>query len=216
MMICPETFYEMYLKGKNATQIMTVIRGLKQKIGMLKSFMESPAYADAVKICPSEDVRIACSREYLERAKLALEEAGGTYVSSAAEKKAMAFDESIPCINKVEFSIGGYFDGYETRTVTIDGDHIQTSIEPSLLRDPADVDDEFKEMNKADFLSSLRELHIGEWRRRYDSEILDGTQWELTIYFSDGRKPVKIYGSNAYPYNFNRLTSLFGIYDRYI
>ena len=39
----------------------------------------------------------------------------------------------------------------------------------------------------------------------------DGTQWELEIYFSDGHKPVKIYGDNAYPYNFKELQELLGM-----
>jgi hypothetical protein len=35
--------------------------------------------------------------------------------------------------------------------------------------------------------------------------VLDGTQWELEIYFEGNRKPVRISGSNAFPYNFNDL-----------
>ncbi len=37
MMICPETFYEMSLKGKSKEEIMTVIRSLKRKITRLKN-----------------------------------------------------------------------------------------------------------------------------------------------------------------------------------
>ena len=36
-------------------------------------------------------------------------------------------------------------------------------------------------------------------------------RWELEIYFSDGHKPVKIYGDNAYPYNFKELQELLGM-----
>lgn len=36
MMISPEGYYEEYLKGKTAAQIMTAIRGLKNEIGHLK------------------------------------------------------------------------------------------------------------------------------------------------------------------------------------
>lgn len=39
-MISPEGYSEEYLKGKNAEQIMTAIRGLKQEIGHLKNTME--------------------------------------------------------------------------------------------------------------------------------------------------------------------------------
>ena len=207
MMICPETFYEMYLKGKTAEQVMTTIRGLKQEIGRLKHIVEHPEYECTIH--PSERVRISCSRDYLERAKQALEEVGGTYLPSAAEKKAMEFDENIPFINKIEFCIGGYFDGYET----IDGDKVHTNVEHSLILKPSNIDDfEIEEMDKDYLFEALKDLHIGEWRRNYTtSRFCDGTQWDLKICFSNGHKPVKIYGDNAYPYNFDRLLELFEI-----
>lgn len=42
-------------------------------------------------------------------------------------------------------------------------------------------------------------------------DILDGTQWELTIELSDEHKPFKTGGSNAYPYNFEALQELLSI-----
>lgn len=42
-------------------------------------------------------------------------------------------------------------------------------------------------------------------------KFLDGTQWELTIEFSDGHKSFKIACSNAYPYNFDAIQELLGI-----
>lgn len=85
MMIGPETYYEEYLKGKTAAQIMTAIRGLKQEIGHLKNIVEHPNYQCTMH--PSEDVRLWCNRLYLERAKQALVDAGGTYVPSKVESK---------------------------------------------------------------------------------------------------------------------------------
>lgn len=41
MMISPEMFYEMELKGKSAEAIQAKIRGLKNKMGRLKSDIES-------------------------------------------------------------------------------------------------------------------------------------------------------------------------------
>ena len=116
MMISPEAYYEEFLKGKTAEEIMTAIRGLKQEIGHLKNTMEHPDYGRKPLIHPSEEVRLLCTRMHLERAKEALIEVGGTYKPSQAELKAAAFDKSIPAICKVVFSIGGFFDGYETRT----------------------------------------------------------------------------------------------------
>ena len=66
---------------------------------------------------------------------------------------------------------------------------------------------------KEEFLSELRELHLGEWRRhynltRYGYFVCDGTQWELTIEYNNGRKAESFSGDNAYPYNFNNLLEL--------
>lgn len=58
MMISPEGYYEEYLKGKTAEQIMTAIRGLKQEIGHLKNTMEHPEYGRKPIMHPSEDVAV--------------------------------------------------------------------------------------------------------------------------------------------------------------
>ena len=76
---------------------------------------------------------------------------------------------------------------------------------------PSNFDDaEIEKMTKDDFLDGIADLHIGEWDknyspRRFGYEVLDGTQWHLYIYFSNGIRTVKIEGSNAYPYNFDEL-----------
>jgi len=79
MMISPEGYHEEYLTGKTKEQIMSAIRGLKQEIGRLKNTMESPDYGKELIMHPSEDTRLHWTREYLERAKQAYTEAGGSY-----------------------------------------------------------------------------------------------------------------------------------------
>lgn len=219
MMICPETFYEYNLKGKNADQIMTVIRGLKREMGRLKNVMEHPEYAPTM--CPTESTQLWCNRLYLERAKEAYAEAGGSYKPSVAEQKSADLDASIPFVCKVVFTIGGYFGGYETRTCTIEEDRISTQIQHSLAIDPSDTDEvDAEELDKESFLEQLKDLHIGEWRKHYNLKrfgyvVMDGTQWELELYFSNDHKTVKITGDNAYPHNFDKLKELFGmeLYD---
>ena len=211
MMISPETFYDERLKGKTPEQIISVIRSLKREIGRLKNIVEHPGYECTMR--PSESTRISCSRLYLERAKEALLEAGGEYIPSAAERKVMEFDENIPHINKVVFAIGGYFGGYQTKTYTVIGEKIYVSTEHSLDIEPKDDYPKIEPLDKEDFLEQLESLHIGEWHKHYNTErfgytVLDGTQWDLEIYFSNDYRPVKIYGSNAYPYNFDRLIEL--------
>lgn len=115
----------------------------------------------------------------------------------------------IPSTNKIIFSIGGYFDGYETRTVLLDGEKLRMTITHSLHSEVREI---ALSLTKTEFLNRLRELHIEGWKSKYiDPDILDGTQWELEIYFSDGYKPVTIAGSNAYPTNFAELERLFGV-----
>ena len=215
MMISPEGYYEMELKGKSAEDIAKKIRGLKNEIGHLKKTIESPDYGTEPVIHPDERTRLWCSRLYLERAIAAYEEAGGTYQPSKAEQTAAAFDAAIPTITKVIFSIGGFFGGQETRTITLTEDHLQLYVEHTFIPTPTnfDIEPDYP-MTKEEFLEGLRDIHIGEWRRHYDASdygvyILDGTQWELTIEYADGRK-AEYDGSNAYPFSFDRFCELIG------
>lgn len=73
-------------------------------------------------------------------------------------------------------------------------------------------------MDKEDLFDILKRLHIGEWRRHYDTSrfgihVLDGFEWEIQIHYNNGKRPVKISGCNACPYNFRRLTDCLEIDD---
>ena len=217
MMISPESYYEMNLKGKTAEQIMSIIRGLKQEIGHLKNTMEHPDYGSEPVMRPSEATRLSCTRDYLTRAKLALAEAGVVYKPSQAELKTQEFENNFPFISKIIFSIGGFFGGYESRTVTINGDEICINVEHSLIPTPSNLGEfEIEPLDKEEFMDELSRLYIGEWRCSYRPErfgysYCDGTQWELEIQFSNGAKPFKCYGDNSYPYNFDKFQELLGI-----
>ena len=215
MMICPETFYEMYLKGKSKEEIEKVICDLKQEIEDLKDVMENPNYATREKNCPSEYVKINVNRDYLVRAIITYIEAGGEYVPSDAEQKSMDFDDNIPYIEKVVFSMGGRLGGYKTKTYTVDGDIVRIEVEYSANYNPLAIYNcDPTEISKEEFFNSLEDLYIGEWDEKYDTSrfgvfIMDGTSWNLEIHYSNGHTPVEIHGSNAYPYNFDRLLDLF-------
>ena len=216
MMISPEYFYEENLKGKSEREILTVIRDLKREIGRLKKIMEHTDYVQT--ICPGEDVQISCSRDYLERAKQALAEVGGTYTPSQAELRAEKFNANLPYICRVEFNVNGYFRGYEERTYVIKDDEVITFADTcSSTMPPAEpFDDDEEEMDKETLFDGLARLHIGEWRReyaptRFDIAIRYSFSWNLNIYFSNGAKPVKIDGHNNYPYNFEQLLELFNV-----
>ena len=149
-------------------------------------------------------------RDYLSIAKMALVEAGGVYTPSKTERKAEEINSNIPYVCKVEFSIGGFFGGFENRTYRIDGDIVREDITHTLMLPPSYLYEPHETIDKECFLEGLTDLYLGEWRRRYDLRrfgyaILDGTQWHLHLYFSNGHKPLKIRGDNAYPYNFDKL-----------
>ena len=216
MMISPEVYYEEYLKGKDPAQLRTAIRSLKQKIGRLKNTLEDPEYKNQIHTCPDACTQLECSRLYLERAKQALEDLGEKYQPSGAECKAAEVDASIPYVGRLEFSIGGFFDGHETRTAVLDGDkfHLEGDRIP-MPRSGSRLD---FWADREEFLGILGSLHLGEWRPYYDPlrygwVVMDGIQWELAVYFTNGHKPLQFSGSNAYPYNFARLKELLILED---
>ena len=202
MMISPETYYEMNLKGKSQEEIMKKIRSLKIKIGQLKRSIEN---ADDIvcEVFPGRLTRLKCNRDYLERAIQVYEEAGGEYVRSKAEQKDHDFNEALDSMSKLVFTIGGFFCGHETRTFTVSDGQVLVDVEKTMISMDKE---EYGPYRKEDFISGIKALHIGEWKRTYnDPLVMDGTQWELDIYYNNGRKAVKISGSNAYPYNFDDL-----------
>jgi hypothetical protein len=219
MMISPESYYEDNLREKDAKQIMTIIRGLKNEMGRLKNIMEHPDYGTELTVCPSEAVRLSCTREYLERAKQALVEAGGTYTPSQAELRALDFTDSIDHISKFSFSIGGYFGGYNTYVANLFGNELKFESQHWEISKSMGVFDEDGEpLSRETFLEGIRKLHMGEWMRSYSLKrfgymVLDGTQWEVEIEYDNGHRNVRFDGDNSYPYNFNDLKVLFGIQE---
>ena len=202
MMISPETYYEMNLKGKSQEEIMKKIRSLKIQIGQLKRSIEN---ADDIvcEVFPGRQTRLKCYRDYLERAIQAYEEAGGEYVRSKAEQKDHDFNDALDSMSQLMFTIGGFFCGHETRTFTVSDGQVLVDVEKTMISMDKE---EYGPYRKEDFISGIKALHIGEWKRTYnDPLVMDGTQWELDIYYNNGRKAVKISGSNAYPYNFEDL-----------
>ena len=213
MMISPEGYYEMHLRGEGPNKITSVIRGLKREISRLKNKIERRDYA--CMLMPSESTQLWCTRLYLAKAKEALVKVGGSYTPSRAERRAEKFDSSIPYISRIELFIGNARDGYETRVIKIDGDKIRMDAKRlGVFEGKSYTDLVIDEMDKESLLTEIAELHIGEWRRRYDPRrfgytVLDGTHWHLYVDYSDGRKSLKIEGSNDYPWCFEELKELF-------
>ena len=212
MMIDPKTFFALELKGKSPEEIKTVIRSLKRRINHLKTVLEHPEYTHT--ICPSEDVQLSCNREYLEEAIAALEACGETYKPTLNEQKSIDFNNNISNISKITFHIGGFFGPNTDVSITVD-DKVHTYI--CEMSDPVSIMKEREyEFDKEDFFEYFPDLHMGEWRKHYDLHkyglcVCDGTQWELTIEYNNGRKPFKSTGDNAYPYNFKTFLEIIGV-----
>ena len=91
------------------------------------------------------------------------------------------------------------------------------NVEHSLIPTPSNLGEfEIEPLDKEEFMGELSRFPIGEWLRtyhpeRFGSTVLDGTQRELEIHFSNGTKLFKSYGSNSYPYNFDEFQELLGI-----
>lgn len=217
MMISPETYYEENLKDKALPQILSTIRRLKVEIGRLIRTMEAPGYNERTATLPSEYTQLKVTREYLKVALKAYSDNGGKYILSKPEQVAKAFDDNLSSISKIVFTIGGFCNGYETRTILFDQEQPGVVVQ-NIFRISKDelTPDFFLPMNKDEFLTELQELHIAEWRKnnsteRYGYSVMDGTQWELEISYSNGAKTFKRCGNNAYPYNFKDLKALLGM-----
>lgn len=205
MMISPEAYYEEYLCGKSQEEILDEIVSLKGEISSLKRELEGDGLEPIAHIMPGPLTRIKCNREYLEMAKKAYEEAGGTYEPTEAEQKDQAFNEALTSMKRFVFGIGGFGD-YDKNIFTISGEKVFYDVEhiPYLLPSNLPI---LQPFTRDEFLQGIADLHIGEWEEKYiNPEINDGTQWNIRIEYTDGREPVQIYGSNAFPYNFDDLT----------
>ena len=206
MMISPEMYIELEIKGKSKEEIFKKIRGLKQEIGRLRNKVENLNFEDVI-IAPSPATQLNVYKDYLRYAIKEYEAVGGEYRMSNKEKKVAAFDDKIADIVSVELEYGGYFGGSERRKVLFEGNDIK--VEREFYNGAGNMGELlFLDMNKVMFLEQLSDIHIGEWKSKYDNPgVLDGTQWMLVIEYSDGSKR-RFWGSNAYPYNFRELLEL--------
>lgn len=218
--------YENYLRKKNITQLRQIIYRLRKKIRETQYEMELArmwGYSPKKKEGIAPGRLIFYSRKRLELAKRILLHSGGVYRPTKADR----FQQNIAHISRICFRIGSWDsidDQYEMRfsDTGIDS-HIGFGMWICHSDEPV----------KKSFLSKFGNLHIGEWRDTYrigdypqvvepffqggkskfkepvTVKIMDGVQWELSIEYNNGIKPVSFGGDNAYPYNFDKLHKLF-------
>ena len=75
MMIAPISIYE-ELKGKPEDEIRKGIKEFEERITELKNRKKDPLFIETM--CPSTDVQLKVTREYLKYAKMALKESRGS------------------------------------------------------------------------------------------------------------------------------------------
>ena len=131
---------------------------------------------------------------------------------SAEERKTIGdkdFDNRLDQLTGMTVLYGGYFGGTEERHISFDGERI---VAKSLGYNgfERDMDDGslYEDQSRTSLIEGFKELHIGRWKKRYyNPDVLDGTQWEVTFFFSAGTT-VEAGGSNSFPANFRKFLKL--------
>ena len=203
MMICPLSVFE-ELKDKPEKEIRTAIRGYKNQIGRLKKILENPNFEEVM--CPSHELQLQMNREYLQNAIMALISAGFEYQPSKSEEKSELFNERLDDLMQIEFNIGGFFEGHERYIIKInETDDALFTYDIGFSSDSEAVR---KTISKQECIKELKDLYMGEWKLRYWANVLDGTQWEVKLWFYNNNQKL-FHGSNAFPFSFNKLKELF-------
>lgn len=214
MMISPEAYQAEFLTGRTTAELMTEVRSLKQRSGRLRHQLAQAADDERmIERAPAAAAELVLVRQYLALAKAAYAAQGGVYVPSRAERRVAQFDEDLANPKQIEFAIGGYPCGDDVTRIDIASGIIEYGHDPAGAR-PAFKPQGHQTISRAAFLRQLRALHIGEWRARSNSQILDGTQWELRFDYGAVRRPRVFSGSNIFPPGFAQLQALMTTYER--
>ena len=208
MLIAPESYYETEVKGKSISHIKAEIRRLRREFNEDRQLAEETSHSEVFMEKPSYSMRAQFDLEYLEKAKQALIEAGGVYVPTKAEERNKQFNAKVKTITNIHISYGGFWDGFECRNLFFD----KRSVFIQSYKMPLEGEyQSFKiyqhYMDTSRFLKEIELLNLGDWKKYYCNDILDGTEWTLELTFSNG-KVKKFCGCNAFPYNFDKLIAL--------
>lgn len=209
MMMSPESYY-MGLKGKTADEILTELNGLRQEISELKAALRSQDLTEP-DIKPSWDVRLAMALDYFDMAKKALLEAGGEYVPTEDERRALDFNARLDGLTVLEFTVSRHF--LVAKTLSADFSGGKTSAKIICETNPLYGNDSRKkvgEIERERLIAGLKSIHMGDWDSAYNLPgILDGEDWSVTLRFSGGSEEC-FRGSNAWPFSFTRFCGIMG------
>ncbi|MBQ7227920.1 MAG: hypothetical protein IJX05_05940 [Clostridia bacterium] len=190
------------LNKMTVEQLLKTIIDIKSSIDGLKDTMEHPKYYYKWRFKLRKARQLKFYREYLIETKRALAEKGFEYVPDDLEQIENQFNESLDKIKTITLKINdAWFMFCKNISIRI--------LENSIQKIVNERNSETLIVSKEDFLSSLYDLHLGEWRESYYGwGCLDGYNWELIVEWTCGEK-ISYYGSNSFPYNLNELIDLF-------
>lgn len=141
----------------------------------------------------------------------------GDYPYSRSELKQIDFNNRLEFLHKLTFSTSGYLIGHNTKTFTVFDDYVEIEYDSLFTHNPEELEP-FDSIEKSQFISDLKSLNLGEWKKTYSLIgliAMDGVEWELELEYTDGSKKTRITGSNAYPYNYDELLKVLGMEDQY-
>ena len=200
MMVSPCTMYEEYIT-MDEDSLKMEITCLRQKIARLERRVKSDS-RDEVIICPSLDVELYTTRDYLDKAILACSKLGYEFSYTKKEQRRNDFLEGLSRLKEIKLEIETFAKWRETHVLTFLSEQVQYDYEYSLL---GGKDEKSRTiLDETDVLTILEETYIEEWKRRYFKPVLDGESWSLSIRFADKRAK-KYYGCNDYPKTFKKL-----------
>ena len=192
---------------KEQRELTRAIRKELSEIDLLKEKMEHPDYKGA-----GELLRIDEARKRVAKLKRELILCGGEYKPTAKERRSEEFERNIRYISEIRLSVCNFVGGDSELTFRVcDGGAV---IESGGFSVRGPIEAERSSVDKRRFLKCVSRLNIGEWRRNYDSSrfgifFLDGVSWRLDFRYSGGKRTKRFGGSNAFPYNFEKLLKLF-------
>lgn len=112
-------------------------------------------------------------------------------------------------IEGIRFQIGGFFDGLDIVWIRKINDRIVCDYLASYKKHIMPEQKILTQKEWTDIVNTLiYHYHVTEWSERYDSEALDGIQWNLKIFVLPDIC-LEYYGNNEYPPYWKEVRGLF-------
>ncbi|MCR4896496.1 MAG: hypothetical protein K5891_06930 [Lachnospiraceae bacterium] len=196
MMMAPETFVDMQIRGKSREDALLEVGKLWEEIRYLKHVIEEEPDSEERMIRPSPETRLSVLRDYLDTTRDYFASMVWEYDPTPEEEKDRAFNERLQEMESITVDCSGFLCGGEERTITFDWEKI---LADQVVK------------RREDFIGQLKSLHLGEWEKEYENPgVCDGIQWSVEIRFSSG-KDFRSSGSNHFPFSFNAFLDLMGM-----